>query len=64
MRMKTTDGTPDAVKIACPVWNGGKDGDNFKVLPIIIIRKAAVFSAYRVHSLHGTSRGAEFQYAY
>lgn len=34
--MKTTDGTPDAVKIACPVWNGGKDGDNFKVLPIII----------------------------
>ena len=36
MRMKTTDGTPDAVKIACPVWNGGKDGDNFKVLPIII----------------------------
>jgi hypothetical protein len=38
MRMKTTDGTPDAVKIACPVWNGGKDGDNFKVLPIIIGR--------------------------
>ena len=37
MRMKTNDGTPDAVKIACPVWNGGKDGDNFKVLPIIII---------------------------
>ena len=36
MRMKTTDGTPDAVKIACPVWNGGKDGDNVKVLPIII----------------------------
>ena len=39
MRMKTTDGTPDAVKIACPVWNGGKDGDNFKVLPIIISRR-------------------------
>ena len=38
MRMKTNDGTPDAVKIACPVWNGGKDGDNFKVLPIIIGR--------------------------
>ncbi|MGC6173947.1 hypothetical protein [Lacrimispora sp. 38-1] len=36
MRMKTNDGTPDAVKIACPVWNGGKGGDNFKTLPIII----------------------------
>ena len=39
MRMKTTDGTPDAVKIACPVWNGGKGGDNFKTLPIIISRR-------------------------
>ena len=38
MRMKTNDGTPDAVKIACPVWNGGKGGDNFKTLPIIISR--------------------------
>ena len=36
MRMKTNDGTPDAVKIACPVWNGGKGGDDFKTLPIII----------------------------
>lgn len=36
MRMKATDGTPDAVKIARPVWNGGKGGDNFKTLPIII----------------------------
>ena len=39
MRMKTNDGTPDAVKIACPVWNGGKGGDNFKTLPIIISRR-------------------------
>ncbi|MHB8130239.1 MAG: hypothetical protein ACYDEX_14700 [Mobilitalea sp.] len=38
MRMKTNDGTPDAVKIACPVWNGGKGGDDFKTLPIIISR--------------------------
>ena len=51
MRMKTTDGTPDAVKIACPVWNGGKDGDNFKVLPIIIIREAAVFRTNRLYPL-------------
>ena len=39
MRMKTNDGTPDAVKIACPVWNGGKGGDKFKTLPIIISRR-------------------------
>ncbi|HKM33585.1 MAG TPA: hypothetical protein VJY54_02455 [Lachnospiraceae bacterium] len=51
MRMKTTDGTPDAVKIACPVWNGGKDGDNFKVLPIIISREAAVFGFDWLYSL-------------
>lgn len=30
------DGTPDAVKVACPVWSGGKDKDNIKVLPIAI----------------------------
>ena len=34
--MNTTDGTPDAVKVACPVWSGGKGGDNFKALPITI----------------------------
>lgn len=37
--MKTTDGTPDAVKVACPVWSGGKGGDNLKALPITISRK-------------------------
>ena len=36
MLMNTTDGTPDAVKVACPVWSGGKGGDNFKALPITI----------------------------
>lgn len=36
MLIKTIDGVPDAVKVACPVWSGGKDGDNFKVLPITI----------------------------
>ena len=34
--MKTTDGTPDAVKVACPVWSGGKGGDTIKALPITI----------------------------
>ena len=32
------DGTPDAVKVACPVWSGGKSGDNFKGLPIAIAK--------------------------
>ena len=36
MLVKTTDGTPDAVKVARPVWSGGKSGDNFKGLPITI----------------------------
>lgn len=34
--MKTNDGTPDAVKVARPVWSGGKGGDNIKALPITI----------------------------
>ena len=33
----TIDGTPDAVKVACPVWSGGKSNDYFKGLPITII---------------------------
>ena len=37
MLVKTTDGTPDAVKVARPVWSGGKPGDNFKGLPITIL---------------------------
>lgn len=32
------DGTPDALKGACPVWTGGKAGDYFKGLPIGIAR--------------------------
>lgn len=30
------DGTPDEVKVSCPVWRGGKSGDNVKGLPITI----------------------------
>ena len=30
------DGTPDEAKVSCPVWRGGKSGDNFKGLPITI----------------------------
>ena len=25
------------MKVACPVWDGGKGGDNFKTLPIVIV---------------------------
>ena len=45
MLVKTTDGTPDAVKVARPVWSGGKSGDDFKGLPITIIRNSAFAGA-------------------
>lgn len=32
--MALLDGTLYAVKAARTVWSGGKDGDNFKLLPI------------------------------
>ena len=57
MRMKTNDGTPDAVKIACPVWNGGKGGDNFKTLPI------AIFQLYG-YAKHCRCSTAEFRKSY
>ena len=47
----TIDGTPDAVKAACPVWSGGKSGDNFKGLPITIGGNAAVLRAHRLYPL-------------
>ncbi len=51
MLVKTTDGTPDAVKVACPVWSGGKSGDNFKGLPITISGNAALYGVDRLHLL-------------
>ena len=48
MPNKTTDGTPDAGKLACPVRNGGKGGDYFKALPIIIIGSPALYRADRL----------------
>ena len=36
------DGTPCAVKVACTVWSRGKDGDDFKVLPIAIVYGIAI----------------------
>ena len=47
----TIDGTPDAVKVACPVWSGGKSGDYFKGLPITIGRNAALYGADWLHLL-------------
>ena len=49
--MKTTDGTPDAVKVACPVWSGGKGGDTIKALPITISRNLAVLRAHWLYPL-------------
>ena len=49
MLVKTTDGTPDAVKVARPVWSGGKSGDNFKGLPITIGRTSFVFCTDRIY---------------
>ena len=49
--MKTTDGTPDAVKVACPVWSGGKGGDTIKALPITISGDAVVLRAYWLYPL-------------
>lgn len=36
LNSNSIDGTPYAMKVACTVWSGGKDGDNFKALPIRI----------------------------
>ena len=33
------DGKPDDGKLSCPVWGGGKGGDNIKALPIAIASK-------------------------
>lgn len=49
MLVKTTDGTPDAVKVACPVWSGGKSGDNLKGLPITISREIILLCADRLY---------------
>ena len=61
MLMKTTDRTPDAVKVACPVWSGGKGGDNFKALPITISR-VVVFAVHFLLCVVGMfSGGKKFQ---
>ena len=50
------DGTPDAVKVARPVWSGGKSGDNFKGLPITIVRNCPAPSPYAVPAARGPAR--------
>ena len=64
MLVKTTDGTPDAVKVACPVLSGGKSGDNLKGLPITISRDAALYRFDRLHPLRSTGRGTELCYTH
>jgi len=63
MLVKTTDGTPDAVKVACPVWSGGKSGDNFKGLPITISGKALLYSPDSIYLVRSTGGGTEFFHA-
>ena len=60
MLVKTTDGTPDAVKVARPVWSGGKSGDNFKGLPITIIGTALLLRPYRLHLVRSPGGRKEF----
>ncbi len=62
MLVKTTDGTPDAVKVACPVWSGGKSGDNLKGLPITISGNAAVLRPDWIYPLRGPGGGTELLY--
>ena len=59
----TIDGTPDAVKVACPVWSGGKSGDYFKGLPITIGGNAALHGADRLHLLRGPDKRTELCHA-
>lgn len=49
MLVKATDGTPDAVKAACPVWSGGKSSEDFKGLPITISREIIILRVDRLH---------------
>ncbi|MGO5353276.1 hypothetical protein ACTQX5_06120 [Faecalicoccus sp. LCP19S3_E3] len=51
MFVKTIDGTPDAVKVACPVLVGGKAGDYIKGLPIETSGEALLYSTYRIYLL-------------
>ena len=55
MLVKTTDGTPDAVKVACPVWSGGKGGDNIKILPITISGGAIFTGSFLLRLVGGAA---------
>ena len=62
MLVKTTDGTPDAVKVARPVWSGGKSGDNFKGLPITIGGAAFILRPDRLHLVRGGAGGEKLHH--
>ena len=63
MLMKTTDGTPDAVKVARPVWDRGKGGDYIKTLPIVISRKTLLYSVDCIYLVRSTGGRTEFRHA-
>lgn len=63
MFVKTIDGTPDAVKVACPVLAGGKAGDYIKGLPIRTSRKIILHSTNRVYILRSSEGRKKLQNA-
>lgn len=56
--MKTIDGAPDAVKVACPVLVGGKAGDYIKGLPIDTSGRI-VLTGYLLLCVAGGTAGKE-----
>lgn len=46
------DGTPYTVKVVRTVWSGGKDGDDFKVLPITIVYGIAITAMNLIINIH------------
>lgn len=62
MFVKTIDGTPDAVKVACPVLVGGKAGDYIKGLPIETGRAPVLLRPHRLHLVRGGARGAQLHH--
>ena len=63
MLIKTIDGAPDAVKVACPVLAGGKAGDSIKGLPIGTSRKALLHGTDRIYLVRSTGGRTEFFHA-
>ena len=60
--MKTIDGAPDAVKVACPVLVGGKAGDYIKGLPIDTERDSTASGTDAVPASRSSARRTELRH--